>query len=164
MFIFFGYLWEWPFWTMKAISSVPTPGMDIGFLVKIYSKWKAAWSWLFLLLFSGSIMSSLWPHKLQHVRLPCPLPSSPRAWSNSYPLNQWWNQWSHHLSSLSPSFPSIRIFSNDSALHIIWLKHWNFSIGKKKKNSWFVSHLGFMLGDPTHWCPDGSFEGKKQDL
>ena len=42
-----------------------------------------------LLLFSCSVMSdSLWPHGLQHARLPCPSPS-PRACSNSSPLSQW---------------------------------------------------------------------------
>ena len=40
-------------------------------------------------------------------------------------------QSSHPLLSLSPSafnFPSIRIFSNESALHIRWSKYWSFSI------------------------------------
>ena len=42
-----------------------------------------------LLLFSHSVLSdSLWPHGLQHTRLPCPLPS-PRVFSNSCPLSQW---------------------------------------------------------------------------
>ena len=31
---------------------------------------------------------SLWPHELQHARLPCPSPS-PRACSNSCSLSQW---------------------------------------------------------------------------
>ena len=44
---------------------------------------------LLLLLFSHSAVSdSLWPHGLQHARLPCPSPS-PRACSNSRPLSQW---------------------------------------------------------------------------
>ena len=35
------------------------------------------------------VMSTyLWPHGLQHARLPCPSPS-PRACSNSCPLSQW---------------------------------------------------------------------------
>ena len=42
-----------------------------------------------LLFFSGSAVSnSLWPHGLQHARLPCPSPT-PRVHSNSCPLN-WW--------------------------------------------------------------------------
>ena len=40
-------------------------------------------------LFSHSIMSnSLWPHGLQHARLPCPS-LSPGDFSNSCPLSQW---------------------------------------------------------------------------
>ena len=42
-----------------------------------------------LLWFSCSVMSnSLWPHGLQHARIPCPSPSS-GACSNSCPLS-WW--------------------------------------------------------------------------
>ena len=48
---------------------------------------------LFLLqllsLFSHLVMSdSLWPHGLQHDRLPCPSPS-PRVFSNSCPSSRW---------------------------------------------------------------------------
>ena len=39
--------------------------------------------------FSRSVMSnSLWPHGLQHARLPCPSPT-PRVYSNSCPSSQW---------------------------------------------------------------------------
>ena len=39
--------------------------------------------------FSRSVVSdSLWPHGLQHARLPCPSPS-PGVCSNSCPLSQW---------------------------------------------------------------------------
>ena len=42
-----------------------------------------------LLLFIHSVVSdSLWPHRLQHARLPCPSPSL-RACSNSCPLSRW---------------------------------------------------------------------------
>ena len=42
-----------------------------------------------LLLFSCPVMSdSLWPHGLQHPRLPCPSPT-PGVCSNSCPLNRW---------------------------------------------------------------------------
>ena len=41
--------------------------------------------------FSCSVIpDSLWPHGLQHARLPCLLPA-PRAWSNSCPSSQWWH-------------------------------------------------------------------------
>ena len=39
--------------------------------------------------FSCSVISDyLWPHGLQHARLPCPSPI-PKAYSNSCPLSQW---------------------------------------------------------------------------
>ena len=45
--------------------------------------------WLYLLLFSHSVMSNyLWPCGLQHAGLPCPSPS-PKDCSNSYPLSRW---------------------------------------------------------------------------
>ena len=34
------------------------------------------------------VSDSLWPHVLQHARLPCPLPS-PKFYSNSCPLSGW---------------------------------------------------------------------------
>ena len=43
---------------------------------------------LHLLLFSKSHLTLLWPHGLQHTRLPCPSPS-PGICSNSCPLC-WW--------------------------------------------------------------------------
>ena len=76
--------------------------------------------------FSRSVMSdSLQPHGLQHTRLPCPSPTS-RAHSNSsiesvMPSN-------HLIPPLLPSiFPSIRVFSNESAFRIRWPKYWSFS-------------------------------------
>ena len=76
--------------------------------------------------FSCSVMSdSLWTHGLQHVRLPYPSPA-PRAWSNSCPLSRWCHPTispSVHPLLLPPSiFPSIRVFSNESVLHIRWPK------------------------------------------
>ena len=82
------------------------------------------------LLFSRLLVSdSLWPHGLQHARLPCPSPS-PGVSTNSCPLSQWY----HPTISSSvipffscPHFPSIRIFSNESVLCIRWPKYWSFS-------------------------------------
>ena len=65
---------------------------------------------------------SLQPHGLQHTRLPCPSPTL-RACSNWYPSSQWCHQPSHPLSSpflLASIFPSIRVFSNESVLCIMW--------------------------------------------
>ena len=39
---------------------------------------------------SLSVSDSLWPHRLQHTRPPCPSPV-PRVYSNSCPLSRWWH-------------------------------------------------------------------------
>ena len=67
------------------------------------------------LQFSCSVMSnSLWVHRLQHTRLPCPS-LTPRVCSNSYPLSQWCHP--SISSSVAPfsfcpqSFPASGSFS-----------------------------------------------------
>ena len=83
------------------------------------------------LTFSCSVVShSLRLHGLQHARLPCPAPS-PAARSNSCPLSQWCHPTissCHPLLLLPSIFPSIRVFSNESALPIRRPKYWNFSL------------------------------------
>ena len=90
------------------------------------------------MLFSRSVVSSsLWPHGLQHTRFPC---SSlfPGVFSNSCPLSWWCHTTISSLSQpllLLPSiFPSIMIFSNESALGIRWPKYWTFSISISPSN------------------------------
>ena len=51
-------------------------------------------------------------------------------------------QLSHPLSSPSPHasiFPSIRVFSNESVLHVRWPKCWNFSITPSDEYTGLVS-------------------------
>ena len=71
--------------------------------------------------FSLSVRSDfLWPHGLQHDRLPCPTPT-PKACSKSCPLSQWCHQtisssivpFSSFLQSLpaSRSFPKSQFFA-----------------------------------------------------
>ena len=44
----------------------------------------------------------------------------------------------HPLSSPSPpAFPSIRVFSNESVLHIRWPKYWSFSFSISPSNEYF---------------------------
>ena len=71
--------------------------------------------------FSCSVGSDfLWPHGLWHSRLPCPSPT-PGVCSNSSPLSRWCHPTiSSSRPLLLPSiFPSIRVFSNESVLHIM---------------------------------------------
>ena len=67
--------------------------------------------------------NSLWPHGLQHARLPCPSPSS-GACSNSSPSSRWCHPTISfsvvHFSSCPQSF---RVFPKESVLHIRWPKY-----------------------------------------
>ena len=85
-----------------------------------------------LVQFSRSVMSdSLWPHGLQHARPPCPSPTS--SWSLIRLMSIESVMPSNHLILCHPFllpvsiFPSIRVFSNESFLHIKWPKYWSFS-------------------------------------
>ena len=84
------------------------------------------------------------PHRLQHARLLCPL-LSPGVCSNSCPLI-----WHCYLTISSSAasfsfclqiFPSVRVFSNESALRIRWPKYWWFSFSNSLSNeySWLIS-------------------------
>ena len=90
------------------------------------------------LLFNSSFVSnSLWPHGLQHARLPGPSPSS-GACSNSCPLSLWCHLiLCHPLLLLPLIFPSIRVFSNESTLCIRWPKYWNISFRINPSNELF---------------------------
>ena len=81
---------------------------------------------------------SFWLHGLQPASLPCPS-LSPRVCSNSYPWVGDAIQYlilCHPLLLLPSIFPSIRIFSNESALHIRWPKYWNFSFNISPSNEY----------------------------
>ena len=77
--------------------------------------------------------NSLQPLGLQHTRLPCPSPS-PRACSNSCPSN--------HLILCCPLlllpslFHSIRVFPNESVLHIRWPWYWSISLSISPSNEY----------------------------
>ena len=79
---------------------------------------------------SHSVVSdSSQSHEPQHSRPPC-LSPTPRVYPNSCPLSQQCHQviLSCCPLPLLPSiFPSIRVFSNESALHIRWPKYWSFN-------------------------------------
>ena len=78
--------------------------------------------------FSHSVVSdSLRPHEPQPTR-----PPTPGVHLNPCPLSRWCHPTISSsvvsFSSCLPSiFPSIRIFSNESALRIRWPKYWSFS-------------------------------------
>ena len=89
--------------------------------------------------FSFSVVSdSLRPHESQHARPPCPSPShgvhSNTSVESVMPSN--------HLILCRPLllplsvFPSIRVFSRESVLHIRWPKYWSFRFSINPSNEY----------------------------
>ena len=66
------------------------------------------------------------------------------------------------LLLLPPVFPSIRVFSSESALHIRWPKYWSFSISPSSEYSGFISFRinclisllskGLFSAQPSLWA------------
>ena len=100
--------------------------------------WISALKWQSqgLLLLSLSVVSdSLWPHGLQHTgflfhhHLPELVSVESEMRSNHLIL--------YCLLLLLPSiFPSIRVFSSESVLHIKWPKYWSFSFSISPSNEY----------------------------
>ena len=88
------------------------------------------------LLFSHSVMSSaLQPHGLQHTRLPS-TSLTPRVCSNSCPFSQRYHPTISSSVTLFPLiFPRIRVFSNESALHLRWPEYWILSLSTSNEYS-----------------------------
>ena len=111
----------------------------------------------YLLLFSRSVVSnSLRSHELQHSGLPVhhQLPE----------LAQTHVRWvgdaiqpSHPMLTLLllPSiFPSIRVFSNESAFSIRWPKYWSFSFSISPSNEYsgYSSYFLYLCAYPLTVC------------
>ena len=80
---------------------------------------------------SHSVVSdSLRPHESQHARPPCPITnsrSSLKLTSIELVMPSSHLILCHPLLLLPSIFPSIRVFSSESVLHIRWPKYWSFS-------------------------------------
>ena len=90
--------------------------------------------------FSRSVVSDcLRPHESQHTRPPCPSPT-PRVQRPTKPISIESVMPSSHLILccplllLPPVPPSIRVFSNESTLHMRWPKYWSFSFSIRPSN------------------------------
>ena len=68
-------------------------------------------------------------------------------------------QTSHSLSSLSPIFPSIRVFSNESAICIRWPKYWSFSFNNSPSNEY-----SGMISSRMDWLDLLAVQGTLQSL
>ena len=122
---------------IKTVSSIMCIGIDIHYLflgnMTLYNHINII---KFLVVQSLSrvwLFATPWT---AHARPPCPSPS-PGACSISCPLSHW----CHPLLFLPSVFPSIRIFSNESVLHIRWPNYWSFSFSIKPsdENSGLIS-------------------------
>ena len=112
--------------------------------------------------FSHSVVSdSLQPHGPQHDRPPCPSPT-PGVYSlmsieSVMPSN--------HLILCFPLFllpsvfPSIRVFSNESALLIRWPKYWSFSFNTSPSNE----HPG-LISFRVDWFDHLAVQGTLKSL
>ena len=98
--------------------------------------------------FSRPVVSnSLWPHGLQHTRLPPPSPT-PGVYPNSCPLSRWC-QLNHlifcrHLLLKPSIFASIKVFSNESVLRIRWPTGWSFSFSISPSNE-YLGLISFRI-------------------
>ena len=97
---------NWCFWTVRLEKTLRVPWTARRFNQPIVKEINSEYSLEGLMLmlkrqYFGYLMgravvvhsvvtNSLWPHGLQHARLPCPLPPS-RACSNSCPLSWWYH-------------------------------------------------------------------------
>ena len=86
-------------------------------------------------------------HESLHARPPCPSPT-PGVHPNSCP-SSWWCHPAISSSVvpfllLSSIPPSIRVFSNESSLHMRWPKYWSFSFSiSLRMNTQDCSPLGW---------------------
>ena len=101
------------------------------------------------------------PHELQHTRPPCPSPTpglpKPMSIESVKP--------SSHLILcrplllLPPVPPSIRVFSNESTLHMRWPKYWSFSFYISPSNE----HPG-LVSFRMDWLDLLALQGTRKSL
>ena len=112
--------------------------------------------------FSRSVVSdSLQPRESQHNRPPCPSPT-PGAHSNSCPSSRRCHPHlilCRSLFLLPPIPPSIRVFSNESTLHMRWPKYWSVSLSISPSNE----HPG-LVSSGMDWLDLLAVQGTRESL
>ena len=107
---------------------------------------------LLLVLSHYAVSDSLRPHGLQHTRSLLRFMSIELLMPSNHLIL------CHPLLLLPSIFPSIRVFSNESALHIRWPKNWSFhfSISPSREYSGLISfRIDWFL---SPWSPRDSHE------
>ena len=89
----------------------------------------------------------------QHTRPRCPSPT-PGVHSNSCPLSWWCHPAISSsvvpFSSCRPIPPSIRVFPNESTLHMRWPKYWSlsFSISPSNEHPGLIFRMNWLVNLP----------------
>ena len=120
---------------MNSVAWLPNSPCSLNSHILFLDSWFSSNTKVHL---SSVMCDSLRPHGLQHTRPPCPSPT-PGAYKLMFielvmPSN--------HLILCHPLlfppsiFPSIRVFSNESVLHIRWPKYWSFSFNISPSNEY----------------------------
>ena len=106
---------------------------------------------------------SLLPHGLQCATLPCPslfpgVCSNPMSIELVMPSNHL--ILCHPLLLLPSIFPSIRVFSSESALPMRWPKYWNFSFSISPSNEYsgLTGLISLQSKDSQESSPGPQFE------
>ena len=118
-------------WFGHSALSLFTPFVNLGKLLNISKPHMSS------VQFSRSVVSdSLWPRTIvRQASL-----SITNSWSLPKPMSIESVMPSNHLILCHPLlllpsiFPSVRVFSNESALHIRWPKYWSFSFNISPSN------------------------------
>ena len=102
-------------------------------------------------MFSSVMSDFLWPHVLQHARLPCPSPTPGLTQTRIYWVGDAIQPF-HPLSSPSPPalyFSQHQGLFNESALCIRWPKYWSFNFSTSflplNSQGWFRLELTSLM-------------------
>ena len=117
--------------------------------------------YIYSVKFSHSFVSdSLWPHGLQHNRLPCPSLTSKLTQTHVHRVADFILYCPMSSSVVPFSYlPSIRVFSNESALHIWWPKYWSFSFIISPSNAYWG-----LISFKTDWLDLLAVQGTLKSL
>ena len=114
------------------------------------------------LQFSRSVMSNfLQTHGMQHARPPCPSPTTIVYPNTSIELVMPTNHLilCHPLFFPPSIFPSIRVFSSVSVLHIRWPNYWSFSFSISPSDE-YSGLISFRM----HWLDLLAVQGTLKSL
>ena len=105
------------------------------------------------------MFDSFQPHGLQHTRLLC-LPQTTQSLLKLMSIQLVMpSKFCHPLLLLPSVFPSIRVFSNESVLHIRWPKYWHFSFSISPSNE-YSGLISFRMD----WFDLLAFQGTLKSL